>query len=331
LAALIFVPSATAQENPVEIEAENFDPNESRGVRTFTKKGVAGIKNKGIAAYTVTVPEAGLYTLSLRYVSKKSRPCTLSINGTVVNESVADEMTGPETPENLQWFDEGEYYLVQDENNIHITSAGNRFPPIDKIRLTLVAACSTYVRVTYRVDGLEKLFRDASGNLQTWPFEGDPPPTTDVYDEIEVVLAGSDLDGDGHLAIYAPEQKQENEISLLLCRIPRGDSRSGTESLWAGCDFRFGPDPVELTKGAWKFTIPTKSTIKLGDFFKTTSWEIENVVESPESVTTFSTMTLPSDEVEFKRLIKYPKSGSGTTEKDVVEIDYDAVLTVEYP
>lgn len=120
----------------ITIESESFiRGNVARDTQGYGR-GIGVLVNQGpvpnFAEYEVEIAAAGLYQLELRYAAAESRPCKVLVNGQVVSDAVATDVTGGWDPEQQQWFVESFCTLQVGKNTIRIERDGP-FPHIDKL------------------------------------------------------------------------------------------------------------------------------------------------------------------------------------------------------
>ena len=119
----------------IEIPATKFDRGNVRRDTDNFGKGIGIIHNIGtpdIAEYDVNIPTAGNYQVELRYASAENRPVHLLLNGTLLKENAAGNITGSFFPEGQKWEVQGVYLFKQGKNVFKIESA-NAIPHFSKI------------------------------------------------------------------------------------------------------------------------------------------------------------------------------------------------------
>jgi outer membrane protein assembly factor BamB len=78
----------------------------------------------GKAEFDFLAPAGGDYRLDLRYAAEESRPLKLSLNGKVIKERAAAEVTGDWYPPGQRVFSEGVFELRKGLNTLRLESAG---------------------------------------------------------------------------------------------------------------------------------------------------------------------------------------------------------------
>ncbi|WP_417388697.1 DUF1553 domain-containing protein [Gimesia sp.] len=129
-------PRGYAAQSAILVEAEAYQTGNVKKSTTGYGEGIGVIYNAGqlpnIAEYEVEIPEAGRYQLEIRYAAAAARPVQLLINGDLVNDSAAGEVTGSWFPKSQQWKVEGIYQFKAGRNRVRLESQ-NVFPHIDKL------------------------------------------------------------------------------------------------------------------------------------------------------------------------------------------------------
>jgi hypothetical protein len=95
------------------------------------------IYNKGefpnFAEYDVTLPDAGLYRIELRYAAAGARPTKLFANGRLVKSDAAAQVTGSWNPDTQTWFVESVVPLKSGANTIRLERTTEPIPHFDKL------------------------------------------------------------------------------------------------------------------------------------------------------------------------------------------------------
>jgi outer membrane protein assembly factor BamB len=130
------VAAAPRRDGVIAIPAANVSRMERLTVdRTEYGRGIGVlVGDHGWAEFDVVAPKAGLYRLELCYAAAESRPLRLKLNGVVVKERVAVEITGNWFPEGQRQFPEGDVSLRQGKNKLRLESDG-MFPHLSLIML----------------------------------------------------------------------------------------------------------------------------------------------------------------------------------------------------
>ena len=101
--------------------------------RTEYGRGLGVLSGEhGWAEFDFASPRTGVYQLELRYAAATSRPLRLTLNGIVVKERAAAEITGNWFPEGQQQFAEANVTLRQGRNTLRLESEG-AFPHVSRI------------------------------------------------------------------------------------------------------------------------------------------------------------------------------------------------------
>ena len=90
------------------------------------------VGDHGWAEFDFSAPAAGNYRLELRYAAAESRPLRLSLNGKVVKERGAAEVTGNGFPEGQREFTEGIVRLRRGKNTLRLEAQGS-FPHLSQV------------------------------------------------------------------------------------------------------------------------------------------------------------------------------------------------------
>ncbi|QDT41620.1 Planctomycete cytochrome C [Gimesia alba] len=127
---------ADSADSVLIVEAENYQAGNVKKSLTGYGEGIGVIYNKGmlpnIAEYEVELPKAGRYQFEIRYAAASARPVQLLINGQLVKNKAAGEVTGSWYPKSQQWKVEGFYQFNKGNNKIRLESK-IPFPHIDKL------------------------------------------------------------------------------------------------------------------------------------------------------------------------------------------------------
>jgi cytochrome c553 len=128
---------SAAQPGVVVIEAENYTRGNLVKDSTTYGNGIGVIYNKGefpnFAEYDITLPEAGLHRIELRYAAAGARPCKLIVNGRLVKSDAAGQVTGSWNPDTQTWFVESVVPLKSGPNTIRLERTTEPIPHFDKL------------------------------------------------------------------------------------------------------------------------------------------------------------------------------------------------------
>ncbi len=103
--------------------------------RTEYGRGIGVLVGEhGWAEFDFLAPKAGRYRLELCYAAAESRPLRLQLNGAVVKERAAAEITGNWFPEGQRQFPEGDVTLRAAKNTLRLETDG-AFPHVSQIVL----------------------------------------------------------------------------------------------------------------------------------------------------------------------------------------------------
>lgn len=86
------------------------------------------------AEFDFFAPLAGNYRIELRYAAAEARPLKMSLNGAVVKDRAAANVTGNWYPEGQRWFSEGVVRLVKGKNLLRL-EAEKFFPHVSRVAL----------------------------------------------------------------------------------------------------------------------------------------------------------------------------------------------------
>tara|TARA_R110002095_G_scaffold216429_1_gene213718 strand:+ start:100849 stop:104139 length:3291 start_codon:yes stop_codon:yes gene_type:complete len=129
-----------SSDSALIVEAENYQTGNVKKSLTGYGEGIGVIYNNGmlpnIAEYEIELPKTGRYQFEIRYAAAAARPVQLLINGQLVKNNAAGEVTGSWYPKSQQWKVEGFYEFTKGKNKIRLESK-IPFPHIDKL---LIAA-----------------------------------------------------------------------------------------------------------------------------------------------------------------------------------------------
>lgn len=118
------------------LEAEDYARGNVLRDTTSYGIGIGVLVNRGetpnFVEYDVEVARAGWYQLEVRYAAAGSRPCTLTINGTVRETNLAGGVTGGWQPDSQKWEVVGFFELRAGQNLIRLEQP-QFFPHIDKL------------------------------------------------------------------------------------------------------------------------------------------------------------------------------------------------------
>lgn len=132
-------PQAYTSHAAIIVEAEDYQTGNVKKSFTGYGEGIGVIYNNGplpnIAEYEIELPSSGLYQFEIRYAAQTARPVQLSINGKLVKNNAAGEVTGSWLPKSQQWKMEGIFQFEQGKNKVHLESK-IPFPHIDKILIS---------------------------------------------------------------------------------------------------------------------------------------------------------------------------------------------------
>ncbi len=118
------------------IEAEAFHRGDVECHTTGYGEGIGVIVSRkaGFVEFDVNTSMAGPYQLELRFTAKDSRPVQLFVNGSLVDDAIAGQVTGSWNPDGQRWFPGGRFELQQGENTIRLYRDGG-YPHIDRLVL----------------------------------------------------------------------------------------------------------------------------------------------------------------------------------------------------
>ncbi len=122
------------------IEAENYNRGNANKDFVVYGKGIGIIHTTALpttAEWDVTVPQAGLYQIDLRYASAEKRPVRLMLNGKVVKADAAAQVTGSFQPDGQRWEAQGLYLFNAGKNTVRI-ECDNSIPHFDKLLIASV-------------------------------------------------------------------------------------------------------------------------------------------------------------------------------------------------
>jgi cytochrome c553 len=118
------------------LEAEEYQRGNLHKDFEAYGKGIGVIHNVGLpdeAEWDLTVPAAGDYQVELRYASADPRPVKLILNGRVIRESCAAQVTGSFQPDGQRWEVAGRFPFSAGKNTLRIETADHPIPHFDKI------------------------------------------------------------------------------------------------------------------------------------------------------------------------------------------------------
>lgn len=131
---------SNSSDSVLIVEAENYQTGNVKKSLTGYGEGIGVIYNNGmlpnIAEYEIELPKAGRYQFEIRYSAAAARPVQLLINGELVKNNAAGDVTGSWYPKSQQWKVEGFYQLNQGKNKIRLESK-IPFPHIDKLLIAV--------------------------------------------------------------------------------------------------------------------------------------------------------------------------------------------------
>ena len=132
---------ARARPDVMLIEAEDYDRGNVLKDSTNYGAGIGVLVNRGetpnFVEYDVTVPDEGVYQCELRYAAQGARPCKLTVNGELLKDDAAGQVTGT-------WFP-GQSEMVR-RRLLPAPRGGERDPPgasavLPAHRQTALGAC----------------------------------------------------------------------------------------------------------------------------------------------------------------------------------------------
>lgn len=126
------------------VEAEKFDRGNLMRDFEIYGRDIGVIYNIGtpdVAEWDVNIPAAGNYQVELRYASSEKRPVKLSLNGKVIRESVAGQITGSFQPDGQKWEVGGIFSFNEGKNTLRI-DCETAIPHFDKILIVPVRSTS---------------------------------------------------------------------------------------------------------------------------------------------------------------------------------------------
>jgi cytochrome c553 len=130
-------PKSADQPGVVVIEAENYSRGNLVKDSATYGQGIGVVYNKGefpnFAEYDVTLTEAGLYRIELRYAAAGARPCKLIVNGRLVKSDAAGKVTGSWNPDTQTWFVEAVVPLKAGPTTIRLERTTEPIPHFDKL------------------------------------------------------------------------------------------------------------------------------------------------------------------------------------------------------
>lgn len=189
------------------IEAEDFASGNVLKDTTGFGKGIGVLVNKGeypnFTEYDVTVPEASVCQIDLRYASGDSRPIRIYINGTLVTSQAAGEVTGGFYPDSQRWKAEGAFQFKSGKNRVRL-ERDSYFPHIDKLlvmpvkgmaptRTPDMAAAELKLLPELLSEAIEQLIKDGPGSAITFEI---PDNNVSVYSagvKAEVMRLDADI------------------------------------------------------------------------------------------------------------------------------------------
>ena len=221
------------------IDRDNF----GRGI------GVLTGGDHGWAEFDFIAPTAGNYRVELRYATTEPRPLKLSLNGVVIKERGAVEVTGNVNPEGQRWFSEGIFAFRQGKNTLRLEAQG-AFPNLSRVAFAQTAA---EITAAFAPPATPWLTKDNLG--------AEPRPMDDIaFEAFDAVGAAPSLDDarrwltpfdnghleqrdyfgarvpslDGRLRLNAP-LKEDSVLRLSLC-----------EAQWLSINFWLGKTGLTL-------------------------------------------------------------------------------------
>ncbi|WP_144997878.1 DUF1553 domain-containing protein [Polystyrenella longa] len=135
-------------ENSIDRLAEKFDRGNVDVQEQTADPRVAVIltfkQGASMAEYDVEIPQEGKYAMFLQYAAHQSRPLKISVNGEVIKETAADQVTGSWGPDGQKWFFEQVIDLKQGKNIVQLACT-KLFPHVHQFRLVPESADGTIV------------------------------------------------------------------------------------------------------------------------------------------------------------------------------------------
>ena len=134
-------PALARQDEPFDvkdgvaiIEAEAFHRGDVECQTTGYGEGIGVVVSHraGFVEFDINTAVAGPYQLELRFAAKESRPVQLFVNGTLVDDEVAGQVTGSWNPDGQRWFPGGGFELRQGGNTIRLYRDGV-YPHLDRL------------------------------------------------------------------------------------------------------------------------------------------------------------------------------------------------------
>ncbi|MFM8580148.1 MAG: DUF1549 domain-containing protein, partial [Planctomycetaceae bacterium] len=131
-------PGQPAPAGAVLVEAEDFQRGNVLINRTDYGAGIGVILNKGetpnFVEYDLTLPQAGLYQIEIRYAAAAARPCQLSVGGRLLKSDAAGKVTGSWNPDTQAWQVETLVELPAGPQVLRVECPGP-VPHLDKLLL----------------------------------------------------------------------------------------------------------------------------------------------------------------------------------------------------
>jgi hypothetical protein len=123
----------------LHVEAEEFLSGNVLKDRDGYGRGIGVLVNAGrypnVTEYEVTLPQAGLWQLDLRYASGDARPIRVFLNGRLAAGEAAGRTTGGFYPQHQQWHPEGVFRLPAGKCRVRF-ERDSYFPHLDRFALT---------------------------------------------------------------------------------------------------------------------------------------------------------------------------------------------------
>ncbi len=120
------------------VEAEQYQRGTAIKLFNGYGEGIGVILNGGtlpnVAEYDLTIAQAGLHQLEIRYAAAERRPVVLSVNGQVLRKDAIGKVTGSWNPDGQRWEVQGSVPLKAGLNVVRLERA-SAFPHIDKLLL----------------------------------------------------------------------------------------------------------------------------------------------------------------------------------------------------
>ncbi|MCZ6793154.1 MAG: DUF1549 domain-containing protein, partial [Planctomycetota bacterium] len=126
------------RERAILREAEAFDRGDLTVDTTNWGPGIGVLLHEGHAEYDLELPRGGRYQLELRYAAQESRPVRIIVNGDVVKDDGARDVTGGWHAKHQRWHVEGAFDFRRGRNVVRLERRSGPVPHIDKLLLVPV-------------------------------------------------------------------------------------------------------------------------------------------------------------------------------------------------